>query len=326
MSETTNIAWCDSTFNPWIGCTKVSPGCDNCYAEHYGRRFGVEWGQGKTRRRTSASYWRQPVKWNEQGEVCVDCRAPRWIGGDCECGQIGAIGKTRPRRVFCGSLCDWLDSEAPVEWLADLLDLIRRTPHLNWLLLTKRPECWETRIGKCKFGDMAGIKFRENWLAGKPPPNVWIGWTAENQHYWDKRTPDGLEIPAIRRFVSVEPMLGEIDMTYGFYVLRGIGDGQTREPVCPRVTADGSPEIAQVIFGGESGPGARPCNAEWIRDGVRQCREAGVAAFVKQLGAKPVSNLNDAMKFWTFGFQPDDKKAADPSEWPEDLRVREVPI
>ena len=118
MAETTKIQWCDATFNPWIGCSKVSPGCANCYAERDFdlRKHVAKWGAGQPRHRTSVSYWKEPLKWNRH--------APMLASG------------VRPR-VFCGSLCDWLDDEVPVEWLADLLDLIRRTPNLDWLLLTQ---------------------------------------------------------------------------------------------------------------------------------------------------------------------------------------------
>src|SRR5438309_1214907 len=117
MGENTSIAWCNHTFNPWEGCTKVSAGCAHCYAETRNHRFGADnWGKGKPRRRTSDANWKLPYKWNAQAE------------------------KHGTRlRVFCASLADWLDDEVPVEWLANLLKLIHQTPNLEWLMLTKRP-------------------------------------------------------------------------------------------------------------------------------------------------------------------------------------------
>lgn len=128
MGSTTKISWCDSTFNPWIGCTKISPACANCYAADMMHRWGKDlWGPGKPRQRTSAANWRQPLKW------------------EAEAARTGIR-----RKVFCGSLCDCLDPEVPIEWLADLLGLIFRTPHLDWLLLTKRPEMWHHEFPKAE--------------------------------------------------------------------------------------------------------------------------------------------------------------------------------
>src|SRR5574342_95328 len=126
MGETTEISWAHSTFNPWIGCTRVSPGCENCYAERYGARFGVEWGPGQTRRRTAPANWKHPLAWNRAQAKARE----RWE-------QVTRLGATdqRPRhRVFCASLADWLDPEVPAEWLADLLDLVARTTELDWML------------------------------------------------------------------------------------------------------------------------------------------------------------------------------------------------
>jgi protein gp37 len=119
VGETTQIAWTKHTFNPWIGCTKVSPGCDNCYAETLNHRWGKDnWGKGKPRRRTEAANWRQPIKW------------------DKEAAHLG-----RKDYVFCGSLCDVMDDEAPEGAREDLWRLIDATPNLIWQLLTKRPHC-----------------------------------------------------------------------------------------------------------------------------------------------------------------------------------------
>lgn len=167
MAET-DIEWADFTFNPWAGCTKISPGCDHCYAEAWARRSGlVEWGD-HPRHRTSEYYWKEPLKWNRRA------------------------GGTRPR-VFCASLADVFDNQVHPVWRADLFSLIDRTPNLDWLLLTKRPQ----NIASLITG---------SW----PKPNVWLGVTAENQEEADRRLPILKSIPAVVRFVSAEPLLGPI--------------------------------------------------------------------------------------------------------------------
>jgi len=233
MGANTRIEWTDFSWSPWIGCTKISEGCEHCYAAHgiVARNVGVEWGPGKPRCRTSQAYWRDPLRWNKQAEM----NGVRY-------------------RVF-PSQCDVFDLEVPTEWLGHFWQLIADTPHLYWLLLTKRI-------------DQAAAWF--NSTIPRDSENYAIGVTAENQKRWDERVPTLLQIPVARRFVSVEPMLGPIDMLQRY---------PTREELACGVHLA---QLHQVIFGGESGPHARPCNVDWIRDGVVQCRAAGVPVFVKQ--------------------------------------------
>src|SRR4051812_20814147 len=176
MGEDTKIQWCDHTFNPWEGCTKVSPGCAHCYAEAQNHRWGKDnWGNGKPRRLTSEANWKQPLKWNEQPMI--------WDGI-----------KHRRARVFCASLADWLDDEVPIEWLARLLKLIHDTPNLDWLLLTKRPENWAKRIAMVWdgfFREMPVNAMVYGWhQKGFAPHNVWIGTTIEDQKRADERIPE----------------------------------------------------------------------------------------------------------------------------------------
>lgn len=288
MSEITKIAWTDSTFNPWVGCEPVSPGCDNCYAAKTWARLGLK---PRERRRTSLAYWRQALEWNKQ------------------------VTEQR-RRVFCGSLCDWLDDKVRVEWLAELMDLIRRTLNLDWLLLTKRIECWRDRLDiahvyAAYHGWQDTADFIARWLNGNPPQNVWVGVTAENQDQWDKRVQWLMRIPARVHFVSVEPMLEKI-------IMQG-WDGKLMRNWL--VHNEGYPRVDWVIFGGESGPRARPCNVEWIRDGLRQCREANVPVFVKQLGSNATyfDGVKEPIHF-------DHPKGGDPDEWDKDLQVQEWPV
>ena len=263
MAETTKIQWCDATFNPWIGCSKVSPGCANCYAERDFdlRKHVAKWGAGQPRHRTSVSYWKEPLKWNRH--------APMLASG------------VRPR-VFCGSLCDWLDDEVPVEWLADLLDLIRRTPNLDWLLLTKRPKLWTQRIDRQvllrleMMKEPATAELREwlvAWLNGTPPANVWIGTTVEDQARADERIPALLKIPARVRFLSCEPLLGPVEFS-----------DVTHRADC--VQQLGKPALAGihwVICGCESGPKRRPMGRVWAESLMTQCASASVAFFMKQM-------------------------------------------
>ena len=184
MGAETEIAWTDSTFNPWIGCQKVSPGCDRCYAETLmdHRYHRVQWGPHGTRVRTSAQNWRGPLAWQRKHHEFYRVRMRR-------------------RRVFCASLADVFDNRAPQSWRADLWVLIEQCPDLDWLLLTKRPE---------NIPDMIPQK----WIAALPG-NVWLGVTAENQENYDRRMRALGAVKASVHFVSYEPALGPLDITRG---------------------------------------------------------------------------------------------------------------
>lgn len=274
------IEWTDHTFNPWIGCTKVSPGCANCYAEARDHRWGHDsWGPGKPRRRTSAANWKQPIAWNRH-----------W--NEEGMSPLGPKGYRRPR-VFCASLADWLDDEVPIEWLADLMDLIRRTPNLDWLLLTKRTQAWGERIELVRVHraktaidgtpPSPASTFLIDWCIGRPPANVWVGATVEDQQRADERIPELLRIPARVRFLSCEPLLGWVALrrkasSAGEIIhatLNGLLDEYSR-PV--------ERGIHWVICGGESGPRARPMHPAWARSLRDQCAAARVPFFFKQWG------------------------------------------
>lgn len=290
------------TFNPWIGCARVSKGCQFCYAEtlmdtRYGR---VEWGVHGTRVRTSVAYWRKPLTWNRQAE------------------RDGVR-----RKVFCASLADvFEDREELGPWRGDLLDLIYRTPHLDWLLLTKRPENVVPLI------HAAVVDLLENpavtavaqestaatcleWLDGSPPANVWIGTSVEHQQAADERIPHLLRIPATVRFLSCEPLLGPVYLTVvcekkwedgGIFIDALTGDRWKKDGFdCP---LDKTGQIHWVIVGGESGQGARPMHPNWARSLRGQCQAAGVAFHFKQWGAWiPREQIAD----WR-GSNPDDPR------------------
>lgn len=166
MGENSKIEWTDHTFNPWVGCQKVGPPCDNCYAEGWAKRSGmVKWGPGEDRRRTSAANWRKPLQW----------------------AKLARLTGKRPR-VFCASLADWLDNQVPWQWREDLADLIRQTPELDWLLLTKRIQNYQ-RLAPWPYA----------------PGNVWLGITCGDQKEYDRDWPILAGIPATVRFISYEP-------------------------------------------------------------------------------------------------------------------------
>jgi protein gp37 len=321
MAQNSNIEWTDNTWNPWIGCTKVSPGCANCYAEARDQRFagGAHWGNGAPRQRTSAANWNQPLKWNREAAEDVDDALHDFGADKYEAPQ-------RPR-VFCASLADWLDDEVPIEWLADLLALIHATPFLDWQLLTKRPENYGPRIEQAHHflgqrGTSAAFRVREwmqEYLDGNRngAPNIWIGTSVEDQTRADVRIPALLKIPAVVRFLSCEPLLGPVRID------RIEGNADTFAPIlwhplngAPPVRIGGG--IDWVICGGESGPHARPMHPAWARSLRDQCQGAGVPFLFKQWGSWAPSGdrrLPDRL-VWKFG-----KKAAgrklDGREWNE---------
>ena len=296
----TAIEWCDYTFNPWRGCAKVSPGCASCYAETLSRRnpnvLGT-WGPTGQRVIAAESYWRLPLRWNEEAK---------------ESGER--------RKVFCASLSDvFEDRPELVDSRYRLFDLVCETPSLDWLLLTKRP-------------DQAKYWLDDEWE--ESPTNVWIGVSVEDQQRANDLVPLLLQTPAAVRFLSCEPLLDRVFLPFGWAgswssrCSAGCGlkfadckfepDALCRCAAPLRITKNHDQAIHWVIIGGESGPNARPCHIEWIRSLVEQCRAAGVACLVKQLGRKPIG-INGVP------LQLHDREGRDPSEWPEDLRVRQFP-
>jgi protein gp37 len=226
MAEHTKIEWADSTWTPWWGCTEISDGCRDCWARDMTRGA---WGN-HPRKRTSPKYWREPEYWNAD--------APRF---QREHGHR--------QRIFGGHLCDWFDNQAPPEWRVEAWKLVRATPNLDWLILTKRPQ----NIGKMLPRD---------W--GEGYPNVWLGISVEDEKNHRLRRPILAHIPATLRFVSYEPALGPLGpIDIGIGVL---------------------PDL--VIVGGESGKAPREMDARWARVIRDECRKLGVAFFMKQMTSK----------------------------------------
>jgi protein gp37 len=279
MGDLTGIQWTDHTFNPHRGCSKVedSPGCLNCYAEVMSHRnpavLGV-WGPDGVRAEASESYWKLPHKWNRAAE------------------QEG-----QRHRVFCLSLGDWLEDRPELIPLRGrLLTTIAATPWLDWQLLTKRPEGWEDRMQEVARDDPdEGGVLASHWLDGDPPANVWVGASTENQKMADLRIPLLLQIPAVVRFLSLEPLLSAVDLSSWLRSRCGCGMGYPGRPAGHVVTMPPNPRpricphgpfcwegCDWCIIGGESGPHRRPCEVAWIADIVHQCQGARVPVFVKQ--------------------------------------------
>lgn len=271
MAENSNIEWTDHTFNPWIGCQKVSAACDNCYAEAWDNRFhGGRWGPRAPRTRTAPDNWKKPLKWDREAKA-----------DDVK------------RFVFCASLADVFDNAVPASWRGDLFDLIKRTPNLVWLLLTKRPQNIVRMLP-------------QDW--GKGYPNVWLGATVANQEDAERNITELLFPLAAKRFLSIEPMLGPVDLRN-----IDIGDGEldclhaedwsVAIEQYPKTSDDWEYDfeddygqrpsgltgpmfepIDWVICGGESGPNARPMHPDWARSLRDQCQAAGVPFLFKQWG------------------------------------------
>lgn len=273
MGQNSTIGWCDHTFNPVIGCVKVSDGCKNCYAEtqtypRVSKARGLPlWGKDEARHRTGAGNWAQPRQWHNAAKKAR------------ELAEATGAEHVRPR-VFCASLSDVFEDH-PAWDIArpDLWELIVATHELDWMLLTKRPHNIRDMVPReWLIQDDGGMHCLT--LGGMGwPDHVWVGTSCENQEAADRRIPHLLRVPAPVRFLSCEPLLGPIKLG--------------RIEVAPALYADAlrtrdfelpiNP-INWVIVGGESGPNARHCAAEWIEDLAAQCADAGVAFFAKQLG------------------------------------------
>ncbi|WP_333826899.1 phage Gp37/Gp68 family protein [Pararhodobacter sp.] len=270
MAENSTIEWTHHTFNPWEGCQKVGPGCDNCYAEARDIRFtgGTHWGPGAPRRRTSVANWRKPLAWD----------------------RAAALAGER-HRVFCASLADVFDNAVDPAWRDDLWRLIEATPNLDWMLLTKRP------------GNIAKM-LPPIWGAGWH--NVWLGCTVVNQEEADRDIPKLLAVPAAIRFLSMEPLLGPVDLMS----LDPHGDfrpyGANGWSAIWKDNRIGRAWLDLVIVGGESGKKARV----WVgfEDACRslrdQCAAAGTSFFMKQMAGPRKSTMPPI---------------------PDDLMVREMP-
>jgi protein gp37 len=283
MGDTTKIEWADHTFNPWSGCSKVSAGCAHCYAAALPpkMRRGAEWGEGRERVLAGEAYWRQPLAWARK-----------------------AAAEGVRRRVFCASVADVFEDRPDLDpWRIRLWGLIDRTPHLDWLLLTKRP------------ARMASWAAEHGW-----PVNAWAGVSVESQAAADERIPDLIRVPAPVRFLSCEPLLGPIHLDlrarwFGGGCRGGCleadlydsTDGAERCRRCQHPQAGGvRAPVDWIIVGGESGRHARPMHPDWARSLRNRAAAAGVAFLFKQWGEwAPVDDIEANGTDWPGMTNPD---------------------
>lgn len=310
-----NIQWTDRTWNPTIGCSKVSAGCQNCYAI-------------KDQHRLSNNP-NQKIRNNAQGLTEKKGDRLEWTG------QVKFLPERleqplrwrKPSMVFVNSQSDLFHEAITDEQLDQIFAEMAFTPQHLYQVLTKRPE----RMAKY----VAGLDLRRLIRAigamipsGQcsiklPLPNVWLGVTCENQKAADERIPWLLQTPAAIRFLSCEPLLEKIDLEKAFAVIDV--NGEPSGPICD---PDGSDKIGWVIAGGESGHSARPCDIDWIQSIVDQCNDFDVPCFVKQLGSRPLIRCREPGETGFSEFGPIVRttgKGGNPEEWPEHLRVRQFP-
>lgn len=351
MGDKTNIEWTSATWNPVRGCSVISPGCKNCYAMRQAIRqagkgeayeglvrsrmkLGPVW-TGKTR--LVKEHLDDPLRWTKPRRIFVNSMSDLFHETltNEEIAAVFGVMAASPQHTFqvltkrAERMREWFEWLArnrakndSMAWMCIREASERIDAHLREL---RKPSCWQ----------LSG--YQTSW----PLPNVWLGVSVENQEYADERVPDLLATPAVVRFVSYEPALGPVD--FGPWLVSSFDhcpdetDDEETDNCrgCPAIPNDGSnggdvcsavysPKLDWIIVGGESGPGARPFDIAWARSVVEQCKSAGVACFVKQLGAHPF-DCPTPRHGDIADLHLKDRKGGDMSEWPEDLRVRQFP-
>jgi protein gp37 len=334
VGDKSDIEWTDATWNVVRGCARVSPGCENCYAERQAHRFSAP----------GAPY---------AGLTIMGKHGPRWVGKARF--MPGLLDQplrwTRPRRVFVNSMSDLFHDDISFEQIAAIFGVMGACKQHTFQVLTKRPERmleffrWledePTEVLVCQAArvlypepdhHLAHISFEhhaeaEDW----PLPNVWLGVSVENQKRANERIPLLLEAPAAVRFISAEPLLDAVNLRpwLGTECVHDDAhvESDTNAVICRK--CDEAEHLSWVIVGGESGPGARVCETSWIRRIVTDCAHAMVPCFVKQLGAKAWDGAVDIDETCGVEMFPmlelRSRKGGDPLEWPKDLRVRQYP-
>lgn len=342
MAETL-IEWADRVWNFLRGCSMVSPGCAHCYAMKQAHRFS---GPGMA----------------YEGLTELGPDGPRWTGKIRMVDEklLEPLSVKRPQKWFVNSMSDLFHEDVPFSFIDKAFAVMALCSQHTFQILTKRPErmreyfkdgprpMWSywianflLRNGQPNTAEKIGKGFdlQADIQAGPnfPLKNVWLGVSVENQKYADERIPILLQTPAAVRFVSYEPALGQIDITR--WVRRSESSIDYAQRVGYGRIGEKDP-LDWIIVGGESGPGARPFNIQWAKDVIAQCKAAGVACFVKQLGTRirPAGSWDDFIDqnpivgAWTVRIAEHpatlatkDKKGGDWDEWPEDLKVREFP-
>ena len=346
MGAKTKIAWTDATWNPWRGCLRVSKGCRFCYAEAQSKRVPDvlgHWGPAGPRVVAADSYWRLPHQWNREAEK-AGVRRRVFLGSMLDFFEQYDGPITRGGRTI------WMAPEEPYRYvpmpergerdlvpierqniaegrfrpltLEDLrsraLTIIKKTPWLTWLILTKRPKSIPAAPGY--------------W---KSLPNVWIGTSVEDQETADYRVPLLVSVPAAMHFLSVEPIIAPVTLTrirtdHGGHGRITVNALAGRWYANERYSGTFESKVKLVIVGGESGPHARPCNVDWIRSIRDECFAEEVFVFVKQLGSRPFSphpgiEWEKYNPVYDDDLDLKDHKGGDPDEWPKDLRIRQFP-
>lgn len=301
---TTKIEWTDETINPIVGCSRVagSPGCKNCYAAE----------AAKSARLQQFSQYQKVGKWNGVVEFV-------------ESQLLKPLGWKKPKRIFVCSMADIFHENVPDQWINKVIAMIALCPRHTFQVLTKRPErmwdyfSYEGRLTDINF-EISSI-LKEDFLTAEskllrfPLPNLWLGVSVENQKAADERIPLLLQTPATIRFLSCEPLLEELALGEYFWQERTVNYGSDDYGY----DVEPTDKLHWVIVGGESGSKARICSLQWIRSLVRQCQDAEVPIFVKQLGSNVIaSSRSNNLKL-------KDKKGGNIDDFPEDLKIREFP-
>lgn len=355
MSAGTGIEWTEATWNPVTGCTHVSSGCDHCYAVTMTHRLET---MGQAR---------------YTGLTVLNGKGDRHFNGVVRCHEDALkipLHWRKPRRIFVNSMSDLFHRDVPFEFIDRVFAVMALTPQHTYQILTKRPERMAEYLqserpygevaGKILLGNRCFVELTEytklGWKHGQfpwPIPGVWLGTSIEDQRAADERIPHLLKCPAAVRFISAEPLLGPVDLaeiSLGSSEFKPAADAAAEwrdiKTVNFKLNAlrgarkTGIPKLDWVIVGGESGPGARPCDVKWIRSIRDQCQAAGVPCFVKQLGKHAIVPAHSPAGHWParteraptwsehlpiYQIAAKDPKGGDPSEWPEDLCVREFP-
>lgn len=304
MATNSKIEWTEATWNPLAGCTRDGPDCDHCYAATMTARL-ESMGNEKY-----------------SGLTVLNARGQRHFNGKInliESALTIPLKRRKPTVYFVNSMSDLFHKDVPFDFIDKVFAIMALCPQHIFQVLSKRSErmaeYMESRAKSADYWKQAdrGFGYTLEFDTGEkkfslvrfPLPNAWLGTSCGNQETADRRIPPLLRVPAAVRFLSVEPLIGPVDLEPYLY------------PAHDRAN--------WTIVGGESGHGARPCNIEWIRSIVRQCAAASVPCFVKQFGARPVDGTRMSMDHDRLPLNLSHPKGGDPSEWPEDLRVRQMP-
>ncbi|HAO12140.1 MAG TPA: phage Gp37/Gp68 family protein [Planktothrix sp. UBA8407] len=293
----TKIQWCDETINPIVGCSRVSPGCERCYAAS----------AAKSARLQQFPQYQKVASWNGTVELVPNQldRPYEWKKG---------------KRIFIGSMTDLFHENTPFSWLEEIMAMIEETTQHTYQILTKRPERmieffdWYSR--RCSDESIGDIKWRM-------PDNIWLGVSCENQAMADKRIPLLMQIPAKVRFLSCEPLLEPINLSK-FLPIEWSEIAEDWIESWPGIGSYNANDYPSwVIVGGESGAGSRACHVDWLRDIASQCQSAKIPVFIKQLGNNAIATRTDHTGNYKLKIK--DRKGSDILEWFEDLRIQQFP-